>query len=79
MTPNQIKNSSLQDLIIAFKNKGRSLHAERKANAIWREIKARLPSETLTALSIAWTHLKNGEGADEFNQECDILLASVCK
>lgn len=79
MSPSQLKTSDIKSLLIALKNKGRSIHAQRKADAIWREIETRLGKAALRPLSTAWNHLKLGEGDSEFNEECDKLMDLYCK
>jgi hypothetical protein len=75
-TPKQIKESSIVDLIKAYKEKARCLHSQRLAGMIFSEMIRRLGLETLNGIRIAKFHMDKGEGDDEFNDECDKLVNS---
>lgn len=74
MTPKQLKESTDKELIIAYKNKARCYHSERKAEAIYLEIYNRLGSDKVQGIRLGSWHMQNGEGDAEFNDECDKLL-----
>jgi len=74
MTPKQLKEATDKELIIAYKNKARCYHSNRKAVAIFNELKKRLGSEKLNGVRLEAWHLNNGEGDAMFNDECDKLL-----
>lgn len=77
MTPKQLKESSTKDLIIAYKNKARCFHSERKAEAIYLEIYNRLGSNKVQGIRLGAWHMQHGEGDAEFNEECSKLLNAL--
>lgn len=77
MTPKQLKESSTKDLIIAYKNKARCFHSERKAEAIYLEIYNRLGSNKVQGIRLGAWHMQHGEGDAEFNEECNKLLNAL--
>lgn len=77
MTPKQLKESTDKELIIAYKNKARCYHSERKAEAIYKELKERLGSDKLYGIRLGAWHMQNGEGDAEFNEECDKLINTL--
>ena len=77
MTPKQLRESTDKELIIAYKNKARCFHSERKAEAIYLEMNNRLGSEKLQGVRLGAFHMQNGEGDTEFNEECDKILNAL--
>lgn len=74
MTPKQLKESTIKELLIAFKNKARCYHSEQKADSIYRELESRLGAVELYNLRLETWHMQHGEGDATFNNECDKLL-----
>lgn len=74
MTPKQLKKATDKELIIAYKNKARCYHSERKAEAIYKELENRMGSEKLYGIRLEAWHMQHGEGDAMFNDECDKLL-----
>ena len=77
MTPKQLKEATDKELLIAYKNKARCFHSEKTSEAIYKELEKRLGSEKLYKIRLELFHLKNGEGDEMFNNECDVLLNSL--
>ena len=74
MTPKQLKGATDKELIIAYKNKARCYHSERKAEAIYKELENRMGSEKLYGIRLEAWHMQHGEGDAMFNDECDKLI-----
>ncbi len=74
MTPKQLKEETTTKLLIAFKNKARCFHSQRKANAIYQELKNRLGAEKLYNVRLEWSHMQHGEPDAMFNYEIDLLI-----
>ena len=77
MTPKQLKEATDKELIIAYKNKARCCHSERKAEAIYTELETRVGSEILYGIRLGACHMQHGEGDAEFNEECDKILNGI--
>ena len=77
MTPKQLKETNTKDLILIFKNKARCVHSENITIAVYRELENRLGSDKLLKLIIAKSHMINGEGDEEFNEECNNLIKTL--
>lgn len=77
MTSKQLKESTLGELILAYKEKARCYYSERKANSIYGEMERRLGSNKLQSLRLSVWHMQHGEGDDEFNEECDVLIKNM--
>lgn len=77
MTPKELKEATDKELLIAYKNKARCFHSEKKSDSIYKELEKRLGSERLYKIRLESFHLKNGEGDKMFNYECDVLLNSL--
>lgn len=74
MTPNQLKESTVKELLIAYKNKARCIHSKEKSKSIYNELEKRLGPVKLYDLRLATWHMQNGESDAEFNEECDKLM-----
>lgn len=77
MTPRQLKEAKIEELIMTYKNKARCFHSLGKAQAIYKELTIRLGSDALQKINIGLSHLKIGEGDAEFNEACDNLLIKI--
>ena|GEM_PF-5091856 len=78
MTLFQINTSTLEDLIIFFKNKARCFHSRSNADRVWLVIQERVTDYDMDPLKLALWHMQNeGSTADYeiFDFECDALLA----
>ena len=74
MTPKQIRESSVVELVEIYKNKARCYHSEQFAGSIYKELEKRLGSDRLYGIRLEVFHLQNGEGDAMFNTECDKLI-----
>jgi hypothetical protein len=76
MTPQQIKESTTLELLIAYNNKARCYYCLSAAEAIYRELNKRLGSKVYNLHTEAW-HMEHGEGDAMFNDECDKLIDEI--
>ena len=74
MTPKQLKQSTDNNLLIAYKNKARCFHSKRKADAIYKELVARRGKEAMYSISLEVRHVEHGGSPEMFDEEIDKLI-----
>jgi hypothetical protein len=80
VTPNQVKEATTVELLVALRNKMSYVPGQESAGPIWTELRKRLTDKELTPIEIGCGHHMMGmypEGPNELQNEINKLIKKL--